>query len=403
MRGDVVREWKNTGHDHPVKMLPGGHIMGATGKMGRIYQYDDANDLAILDWDDKVVWSFPKAGMHHDFQRTGNPVGYYVPGMEPILDSTKGKTLILTNKVAKSKKVSDKDLLDDEIYIIDETGKVIFDWVASDHIEEMGFPLVARNTMYHYPNYVMANTPGVVGGDWIHINCASWLGPNKFFDAGDKRFDPENIIFDGRQTNTLGIIDHSTGKIVWRLGPDYVDDKAAREIGCPVGLHHTHMIPKGLPGEGNILVFDNGGMAGYGAPNDVAAYGLNNTRRDYSRIIEIDPVKMVIVWEYNANKGGSRDMCKFFSDYVSSAQRLPNGNTLIDEGSDGRMFEVTPKGETVWEYINPYYQAKENFNMVYRCYRVPYDYVPQLKAPKEEAIVPPPNNTLRLKDLVEKK
>jgi hypothetical protein len=286
---------------------------------------------------------------------------------------------------------------------VDEQGKVEWQWVASDHIEEMGISLEARNTIYRYPNYVMANTPGVVGGDWIHINSASWVGPNKWYDQGDQRFHPDNIIYDGRQTNTTGIIDRRTGKIVWHLGPDFESTKELREIGCTVGLHHAHVIPKGLPGEGNILIFDNGGMAGYGAPNPVAPYGMNNARRDYSRVVEIDPVKMAIVWQYDANKGGNRDMCKFFSDYISSAQRLPNGNTMIDEGSVGRLFEVTAKGETVWEYINPYYQPKENFNMVYRAYRVPYNYVPQLKTPKEDAIIPPDNSTLRLKDLVEKK
>ncbi len=401
MRGNVVHEWKNVGHDHPAKMLPGGHVMGQAGKEGRIYQHDDANDLVIADWDGKIKWSFPKAGMHHDFQREGNPVGYYVPGMEPNVE--KGKTLVLTNKVVTNKKISDKPLLDDMIYIVDDQGKVTWQWSANEHIEEMGFSLEARNTMYRYPNYVMANTPGVVGGDWIHLNTASWLGPNKMYDQGDQRFHPDNIIYDGRQTNTTGIIDHRTGKIVWHLGPDFESTKELREIGCTVGLHHAHMIPKGLPGEGNILIFDNGGMSGYGAPNPMAPYGMNNTRRDYSRVIEIDPVKMVIVWQYDANKAGYRDMSKFFSDYISSAQRLPNGNTLITEGSVGRLFEVTPKGETVWEYINPFYQPKENFNMVYRAYRVPYDYVPQLKAPKEEAIVPPENSTLRLKDMVEKK
>jgi hypothetical protein len=54
----------------------------------------------------------------------------------------------------------------------------------------------------------------------------------------------------------------------------------------------------------------------------------------------------------------------------------------------------------VWEYISPYYQEKENFNMVYRAYRVPYDYVPQLEVPSEEAVIPPNNSKLRLKDLV---
>jgi hypothetical protein len=402
MRGNVVRQWKNVGTaDHPVKMMPGGHVMGATGKEGRIIGHEDSNDLAIVDWDDKIIWTYAKAGMHHDFEREGNPVGYYAPGLEPNMKG--GKTMILSNKVVKKPRISDKPLLDDIIYIVDEQGKVIWEWLASDHIEEMGISIEARNTMYRYPNYVMSRTPGMVGGDWIHLNTASWVGPNKFYDQGDQRFHPDNIIYDGRQTNTTGIIDHKTGKIVWHLGPDFESTKELRDIGCTVGLHHAHVIPKGLPGEGNILIFDNGGMAGFGAPNPTSPYGMNNTRRDYSRVIEIDPVAMKIAWDYDANKGGNRDLCKFFSDYVSSAQRLPNGNTLICEGSVGRLFEVTAKGETVWEYISPYYQPKENFNMVYRAYRVPYDYVPQLKVPKEEPIIPPENHTLRLKDLTTKK
>ena len=289
----------------------------------------------------------------------------------------------------KNKKITRKPLLDDIIYIVSEEGEIIWEWIASDHIDEMGFSIEARNTMYRYPNYVMSRTPGKVGGDWIHINTASWLGPNKWYDQGDERFHPDNIIYDGRQTNTTGIIDHKTGKIVWHLGPDYESTEELRAIGCTVGLHHAHMIPKGLPGEGNILIFDNGGFGGFGAPNPTAPYGINNARREYSRVIEIDPVKMKIVWEYDANTSGNRDLFKFFSDYISSAQRLPNGNTMIDEGADGRLFEVTPKGEIVWEYISPYYQEKENFNMVYRAYRVPYDYVPQLKVPDEVPIIPP--------------
>ena len=397
MHGNVVRHWKNIGAvDHPAKLLPNGHVMGSTGGKGRIVGDKLSADLAIADWDDNIVWSFPKAGMHHDFQREGNPVGYYIPGMEPNLEG--GKTLILSNKIVKDKKISNKPLLDDIIYIV-EDGKIIWEWVASDHIDEMGFSIEARNTMYRYPNYVMSRTPGKVGGDWIHVNTASWLGPNKWYDQGDERFHPDNIIYDGRQTNTTGIIDHKTGQIVWHLGPDYESDDKARAIGCTVGLHHAHLIPKGLPGEGNILIFDNGGFGGFGAPNPTAPYGINNARREYSRVIEIDPIKMEIVWEYNANTSGNRDLFKFFSDYISSAQRMPNGNTMIDEGADGRLFEVTPTGEIVWEYICPFYQEKENFNMVYRAYRVPYDYVPQLKVPTETAIIPPDNKTLRLSDL----
>jgi hypothetical protein len=49
-----------------------------------------------------------------------------------------------------------------------------------------------------------------------------------------------------------------------------------------IGPHHTHLIPKGLPGEGNVLVFDNGGAAGYGDPNPGAPNGTWNAIRDHS-------------------------------------------------------------------------------------------------------------------------
>lgn len=85
------------------------------------------------------------------------------------------------------------------------------------------------------------------------------------------------------------------------------------------------------------------------------------------------------------------DASKFYSSYISSAQRLPNGNTLITEGSDGHLLEVTPDHEIVWEFVNPYFK---NFagtfksNMIYRAYRVPYEWIPQLEKPVETSIEP---------------
>ena len=117
------------------------------------------------------------------------------------------------------------------------------------------------------------------------------------------------------------------------------------------------MIPKGLPGEGNLLVFDNGGEGGYGNPNPSAPTGNNNAHRDYSRVLEFDPITLEIIWQYTPLEAGNllfTDASKFYSSYISSAQRLPNGNTLITEGSDGHLIEVTPEHEIVWEYVNPY-------------------------------------------------
>ena len=128
--------------------------------------------------------------------------------------------------------------------------------------------------------------------------------------------------------------------------------------------------------------------------------GVNNAHRDYSRVLEIDPVAMEIVWQCRPMDLGYPQPFvadHFYSCYISSAQRLPNGNTLITEGSDGRLLEVTPEHEIVWEYISPYFGSVGiKTNMVYRAYRYPYDYVPQVEPPKEVAIKPVDNEDFRL-------
>jgi hypothetical protein len=222
------------------------------------------------------------------------------------------------------------------------------------------------------------------------------LGPNRWFDQGDKRFHPDNIILDSREAGLLAIVDHGSGKIVWRAGP-YYRDGDDKKLGWIIGPHHAHMIPKGLPGEGNIMVFDNGGQSGYGPPNDNAPNGISVMRRPYSRVIEFNPINKDIVWEYApnlANAANQRSGFDLYSTNVSSAQRLPNGNTLITEGTRGRVIEVTRDREIVWEYISPYLWDSTTpsvRNLVYRAYRVPYDWVPQLPKPKESTVDPGPN------------
>ena len=90
----------------------------------------------------------------------------------------------------------------------------------------------------------------------------------------------------------------------------------------------------------------------------------------------------------------------FFSPFISNAQRLPNGNTLICEGSSSRIIEVTPKLEIVWEYVNPYnYVEAFKHGYTYRAYAVPYEWVPQLKKPTEAAVVPPANEVILIPDV----
>ena len=71
----------------------------------------------------------------------------------------------------------------------------------------------------------------------------------------------------------------------------------------------------------------------------------------------------------------------FYSPILSSAQRLPNGNTLICSGSLGYFFEIDSNNNIVWEYINPDTSNGiltqgdlPSANSVFRAIKLPLDY-----------------------------
>jgi|Marorgknorr_s2lv_3_1036020.scaffolds.fasta_scaffold00055_44 hypothetical protein len=409
MNGNVQRQWTEIAAvPGPFRILPGGYIMG--GDTTR-RPYQEAIVLLQLDWDGNEVWRYDQmeqvvteeteneegeteggetvwsSRQHHDWQREGNPVGYYAPDMAPQTDS--GRTLVLAHKNVVAPEVSDKRLEDEYIYELSWDGEVLWDWLASDHIDDFGFSEDARNAIYRSVDWNEARE----SADWLHINSLSYVGPNKWYDDGDLRFSPENVLFSSREANIIGIIDRE-GTIVWRMGPDYRQSKALKELGQIIGQHNPHIIPKGLPGAGNLLVFDNGGSAGYGFANPAAPDGQGAVRRDFSRVLEFNPVTFEKVWEYSI--GGSEKF-QLFSHYVSNAQRLPNGNTLVNEGADGRIFELTPDEEIVWEYVSPFFGTREPIShRIFRAHRVPYDWVPQLQQPTETPVIPPDLRTYRV-------
>ena len=75
---------------------------------------------------------------------------------------------------------------------------------------------------------------------------------------------------------------------------------------------------------------------------------------------------------------------------MGSAQRLPNGNTLVCESAFGRLIEVTPSGQQCWEYVCPYFAyypekaAKDFFpvesNALFRAYKYAPEEIPWLAA-----------------------
>jgi len=344
--------------------------------------------IGELDWDGKEVWKWGEkapggaAWQNHDWERLAN-----------------GDTLVLSTLHHVIPAFSDQPIADQAIYEVSPKGKVLWTWVASEHLKEFGLSPEGLEIL----GRVLAH--GFEGHGFLTLNDMQTVGPNKWAKAGDHRFDPDNIVIDSREASFIAIIDRKSGAIVWRLGPDYdaasqgsapgfgahvsplrpvFNETVPRPVDQTSGQHDAHIIPEGLPGAGDLLVFDNESPSGF----PPTRLGLNNG----SRILEIDPTTKQVVWQYTGSDSDQPNWL-FYSAFISSARRLPNGNTLIDEGFDGRLFQVTAKGEIVWEYINPHFAPlllrngrTVSSNYVYRAQPVPYDWAPDGTPHSEKAV-----------------
>jgi hypothetical protein len=197
-------------------------------------------------------------------------------------------------------------------YLLEMTtaGEAVWEWRSWEHLDPATHPLTLQD------------------------HRAEWTHGNTVAETADG-----NILVSFRNISTVVLIERATGKIGWELGSP------------PLAQQHD---PRPLK-NGNVLIFDNG-----------------THRRDhpatFSRVIEVDPRTSEIVWQYT-----DQSIFNFFSPYISGAQRLANGNTLICEGCHGRIFEVTTAGEVVWEYVNPHFFHETGRpglnNWVFRAFR----------------------------------
>lgn len=172
-------------------------------------------------------------------------------------------------------------------------------------------------------------------GDVFHTNTLEVLD-GRFADR-HPGFRKGNVLVSVWGIDALAILDLQQRTVVWaRTGP-------WRKQHQPTFL-----------ADGRLLLFDNLGAG-----------------RDRSRVVELDPLSGEILWQY----GGGPEV-DFFSKTLGSAQRLPNGNTLITESENGRAFEITREGRTVWEFHNPH-RAGEHDELVavlFELVRLPVDF-----------------------------
>ncbi len=191
---------------------------------------------------------------------------------------------------------------------------------------------------------------GRVGGDWLHTNAVS--------------YDPELdlIALSTPHLCELWVIDHSTttaeaasntggrrgrgGDLLWRWGNPRVHG-AGEDADKRLFYQHDPTWQRGPDGDVRLLFFNNGRGRADGDYSSVDELVLPFTDDGGFRIAPGEPHGPAEpAWSYS-------DPDTFFSAFISGAQRLPNGNTLICSGVAGRIFEVTRAGEIVWDYRNP--------------------------------------------------
>lgn len=212
----------------------------------------------------------------------------------------------------------------DTVVEMSTAGEIVWEWRAWEHLD-----------------------PEVDVMPAVQDERAEWTHANSVSECRDG-----SLLVSFRNLSTVVRIDRVSGAMTWKLTHPTISHQ-----------HAPHELENG-----NILIFDNG------------THRLDHTT-PYSRVIEVDPASGEIVWSYQ-----EKQVSDFFSPFISNAQRLPNGNTLICEGSFGRLFEVTAEGEVVWEFVNPHFLVPAYkpdappSNRVFRAHRYGSEQIEQARS-----------------------
>ncbi|MBK5279092.1 MAG: aryl-sulfate sulfotransferase [Bacteroidia bacterium] len=394
-KGEVVHQWKaNYGAFNPYLQDDGSITLGALdpdypvfgegGPYGRIQK---------INWNGKTLWDFEYATekyiVHHDFAVLPNgnvlAIAYEVKSYEDAIAN--GRKPELT--------VAEGPWLEKIIEIEPQGkrgGKIVWEWHLWDHLiqdhdatkknygnpkdhpELMDFnlghhlePTISEDSLDILKEKGMADrntTVGNRGSGIFHFNSIKYNA------------ELDQIVVSSPSMNEIYIIDHSItiqdaaghiggkyskgGDFLYRWGnpKNYrMGDSTNQKL---FGQHDARWIEKGKPGAGDITVFNNDISGRKDSMNYSAVYEIAppvNEKGNY--VVEagkpFGPEKPT--WTYVA-----ADTISFHSSFISGSHRMKNGNTFINEGARGRFMEVTPDGEIVWEYLNPYRGDMQKLN-----------------------------------------
>ncbi|PIU41866.1 MAG: hypothetical protein COS99_03085 [Candidatus Omnitrophica bacterium CG07_land_8_20_14_0_80_42_15] len=316
MSGKDAHTWLSEKYQwHHVKMYGNGDLLGIV----------EDKSLVKLDWDSNVIWE-KKMRFHHDADVAENKDIYTLARKDeivfynglplPVLNSY---ILVLSDDGKIKQAISLFKILKGEIpkRKINE----IYSWLIKPHTL---LYLLENKKDKHFALEGWIRCPA----DVFHVNNVGVI--TKDIEGLCKKGD---LLICARNLDFVGILDVKKEKFIWQWGRE--------NLRMP---HNPTMLESG-----NILIFDNG------------------WEREYSRIVEVNPITKKIVWEYKATPPE-----QFFSLMRGASERLPNGNTLITESDKGRVFEITPTGEIVWEFYSPLEEkdGKQARKAIYRMMRI---------------------------------
>jgi hypothetical protein len=278
--------------------------------------------------------------------------------------------------------------------------KIVWEWHSWDHLIQNVDP-----QMNHYGNPADHPERIDVNGDLIGTTTPPRNPTSDIHHTNSVAYNPEldQILLSVPRFNEVWVIDHSTtteqargssggrsgkgGDLLYRWGNPQAYGRGLESDRLLGFQHDARWIPRGRPGAGNITVFSNRTPGPDGVHTKVYEFvppvdaGGNYFALPNSPFKPAGPV-----WTYSAE---SLDAAN-----VSGAERLANGLTLISSGPYGRIFEVTPAGEIVWEYWSPYSGASSTQGagssfILFRAVRIPADH-PAVAGRRLQAFDPQP-------------
>ncbi len=354
MRGRIVNSWSSDYQPGmSIYLLPGGDLIRCGNARNSVFPAGGAGGVVErFSWSGERLWFFQHSSdkycLHHDIEVMPNGnilmISWELKTKEEAIAAGRDPE-DLRNGVLWPLKIIEVDPA--------QGSKIVWEWHSWDHlIQDFDETKANYGKVEDHPERIDINWSNGGINDWHHTNAIDYNANLDQVMVSIRGFD-EIWILD-HTTNTKQASRHTGGR--YGMGGDLLyrwGNPAAYRAGTAADRrlfkqHDAHWIPDGLSGAGNIMIFNNGpGRPGGDASSVDEIVPPVDRQGRYPRTGAAwgpkDPV-----WSYSAP-----NPTDFFSGFVSGAQRLQNGNTLICSGWNGHFFEITPAKKMVWEYRNP--------------------------------------------------